>query len=385
MATSVNDYGPLLIAPMIIDRYIAREITHTLLAVFGILMVILISHQFVRYLADAAAGEVPGDMLLVLIGLKAISFAGLVLPLSLFLSVIIGLGRFYRDSEMVVMAACGIGPLQILKSVMRTAVMVGIVLAVLSLYFNPWAAEQKSRFLDQARAKPELSGITSGRFQESNRGETVYFAERLNPDGALENVFIQYRRSGGISGILAAARGHQEVDPHSGNRYLVLVDGHRYEEPAEGNEFRTMSYGRHGVAIPSPHVETGGRKREAMPTFQLLTSNLREDRAELQWRWSLPLSAILFAALGVPLSHSTPREGRYGKLFTGILVYLVFSNLLSVARNWMDRGTVPVELGLWWVHGLLLILVMVMMVGAKGLRTLRERLHPRKIFSPTAS
>ncbi|CAK0763358.1 lipopolysaccharide export system permease protein [Gammaproteobacteria bacterium] len=364
---------------MVINRYIAREITYTLFAVFGILMVILLSHQFVRYLADAAAGEVPGDMLLVLIGLKAISFTGLVLPLALFLAVIVGLGRLYRDSEMVVMAACGIGPLQVLESVMRTAAVVGIILAILSLYLTPWAAEQKSRVLDQARAKPELSGITSGRFQETTRGETVYFVENLKPEGTLENVFIQYQRSGKISGILAAARGYQEVDPRTGNRFLVLVNGHRYEASLDEKEFRAMEYDQHGIAIPPPHVEVGGRKREAISTTQLFASTAREDRAELQWRWSLPLSAVLLAALGVPLSHSTPREGRYGKIFIGILVYVIFSNLLGVARNWMERGIVPVELGLWWVHGLLLILVVVVMVNANGLRTLEIRLHPRTI------
>jgi lipopolysaccharide export system permease protein len=219
-------------------------------------------------------------------------------------------------------------------------------------------------------------GLTPGRFQESTRGETVYFVEQMAPDDTLGNVFIQYRRPTGTSGVLAAAHGHQELDPRTGDRFLVLLDGHRYEQVPGGKEFRVMDYARHGVVIPPPRVEAGGRRREAFPTSMLLFATAREERAELQWRWSLPLSAVLLAALGVPLSHSTPREGRYGRLFAGILVYVIFSNLLGVARNWMERGVTPIDLGLWWVHALLLILVVVMTVEWAGLRALWARLRP---------
>ncbi len=366
---------------MIIDRYIARELTFTLLAVFGILMVVLLSHQSVRYLADAAAGEIPGNMILMLIGLKAISFSGLVLPLALFLAVIASLGRLYRDSEMVVMAACGVGSLRVLGSVTRTAVIVGVVLALLSLYLDPWAAEQRSRVMDRARAKPEMSDVTSGRFQESAQGGAVYFVEHLAPGGNLENVFIQYHHADGNSGILVAERGRQEPDLQTKDRFLVLYDGRRYENVIDKQEYRITSYQRYGILIPLPHIATGERRREAVASTELFFSTAPGDRAELQWRWSLPLSAVLFAALGVPLSHSTPREGRYGRLFTGILIYVLFSNLLSVARNWMDRGVTPIELGLWWVHGLLLLLIVSMMIDANGLRALREWFRRPRMIS----
>ena len=364
---------------MILDRYLARELLYTLFAIFAVLMVILLSHQSVRYLADAAAGAIPGNVILRLIGLKAISFAGLVLPLALFLAVIASLGRLYRDSEMVVMAACGVGPLQVLVSVVRTSVLVGMVLALFSLYLDPWAADQREQVMDRARAKPELSDITPGRFQESVQGNTVYFVEHIAPNGDLSNLFIQYRHANGNGGILVADRGRQEWDPRTGDRFLILLDGYRYETILDRQEYRTMSYDRHGILIPLPSIETGARRREAIPTEQLFFSTDRHDRAELQWRWSLPLSAVLFAALGVPLSHSTPREGRYGKLFTGILLYVLFSNLLSVARNWMERGILPVEFGLWWVHGLLVLLIIFMMVDAHEQDTIREKFRRRLV------
>ena len=64
----------------------------------------------------------------------------------------------------------------------------------------------------------------------------------------------------------------------------------------------------------------------------------------------MPLAAIVLAMLAVVLSRTTPRQGRFGKLFTAILAYIIYSNLLLVAQTWLQRGTIPPWLGLWWVH-----------------------------------
>ncbi len=355
---------------MILQRYIAREIHFTLAAVFLLLMVILVSHQLVRYLADAAAGEIPTDLLFTLLGLKMVGFAGLVLPLALFVAVVAGLGRLYRDHEMVVMAACGIGPFQVLWSVTRAALPVTVLLLILSLGVNPWAAEIKTRVLDSAKKRPALSGLQAGRFQEIHQGQAVFFVERIEPDGTLTNIFVHYQRPDATApGVLAASHGSRELDDATGSQYLVLTEGHRYEGTPGTSEFRLMEYQRHGVLLPISRVEASNRKREAIATAALLTSDSPGDQAEWQWRLALPLSSLLLAMLAVPLSRTTPREGRYGRILGAILLYLIFSNLLAVARNWLERGLTPLSLGLWWVHGLLGLLTLVLLV-----RQLRYRM-----------
>src|SRR5690606_25925587 len=78
----------------------------------------------------------------------------------------------------------------------------------------------------------------------------------------------------------------------------------------------------------------------------------RLDHAELQWRISSPLSLLVLAVLAVPLSRSSPREGRYSRVGLGLLIYIIYANSLSIARVWLERGYVPEWIGLWWVHAI---------------------------------
>jgi lipopolysaccharide export system permease protein len=96
-------------------------------------------------------------------------------------------------------------------------------------------------------------------------------------------------------------------------------------------------------------------KRKLRETRQLFASEDPEDQAELQWRIAAPMSVLLLALLAIPLAHTSPRAGRYGKLVLGILAYLVYSNLLALAQAWVAKGYVAPAVGLWWVHALALV------------------------------
>ena len=55
----------------------------------------------------------------------------------------------------------------------------------------------------------------------------------------------------------------------------------------------------------------------------------------------------------MPLSRSRPREGRYARLGVGLLVYIIYANMLNIARSMVARDEVPQWLGMWWVHVIL--------------------------------
>ncbi len=95
--------------------------------------------------------------------------------------------------------------------------------------------------------------------------------------------------------------------------------------------------------------------------------------AELHWRLAVPISTILLALLAVPLSKSSPRRGRYAGLFAGIVLYVVFNNLLTVGRSALSKGEVPPELGLWWVHLLTVALLLLIVWRQQRVRGPRTR------------
>ena len=88
--------------------------------------------------------------------------------------------------------------------------------------------------------------------------------------------------------------------------------------------------------------------------------------AELQWRLGVPISTIILAILAVPLSRSQPRAGRYGRLAIGLLVFIIYLNMMSAAKAWVEQGTISPALGIWWVHGAMLTFAMMLLAVQNG-------------------
>lgn len=76
----------------------------------------------------------------------------------------------------------------------------------------------------------------------------------------------------------------------------------------------------------------------------------RAKAAELQWRFSVPIMVFALTLIAVPLSRINPRSGKFAKLLPAIIIYIVYANLLFIARDAMVSGKMPQWLGLWWVH-----------------------------------
>jgi lipopolysaccharide export system permease protein len=367
-------------APAVLDRYLVKEVTQALFASTSVLVLIIFGHQGVRLLSEATEGRLPAESILPLLVLGGIDSLILLLPLSLLLAVMMTMGRLYRDHEMSALSACGISYGRLCRSVMLAAVPVAAVLAVLALLVSPWTA----RLADQIRSALEsvapLTGITPGRFIETGDENLVFFVGRVNEEHRLiEEVFIHSLQDGRTI-LETAARATQSIDPLSGDRLVLLRDGHRYEGLPGAADFRVLSFARHTVRIPLQRpamaVEADS---EARPTVALWGAAKPEAMAELQRRVSVPISAILLALLALPLSHSAPRQGRYGKLAIGIAIYIVYANLGQIVVSMVERGVLPASLGIWWVHLALLTLIAFLFMRQYGLRwSLRRLLHLRR-------
>ncbi len=116
--------------------------------------------------------------------------------------------------------------------------------------------------------------------------------------------------------------------------------------------FRRIRFVEHGIPVVVPEAGSGRTVPERRPTQELLGSADPADIAELQRRISLPLMVLVLALLAVPLSALRPREGRYARVAAAILLYFLYSNLISAAQIWIEKGILPPGIGVWWVHAL---------------------------------
>lgn len=344
---------------VIVFRYLSREVLTTLTAVSGVLLLIIMSGRFIKYLAQAAAGQLDPGVLFLIMGYRLPGFMVLILPLGMFLGILLAYGRMHLESEMTVLSATGLSDRKILWYTQGPALVVALLVAWLSIWVAPAGVLKTQQLFNEQDAMTEFDTLAAGRFQSIGReAQRVTYAGGLSADRTeLQEVFIAERSGTGEDvrvGVLIAERGHQQTNI-DGRRYLVLEEGYRYDGRPGSPEFRTIRYDTYGVLLPQPEVVTEITDREAIPTRQLMGNPDLRTQAELQWRLALPLLVPVVAFFAVPLARVNPRQGRFLKLLPAVLIYMSYLALLISARGWMETGRVPAALGLWWVHIVFLI------------------------------
>ena len=339
----------------ILDRYIFREIASTWLGVTLVLLLILLTNQFARVLGDVAKGKLPKGAAFDVIGLSAAQYLTILVPIGLFLAIMLALGRLYRDSEMPAMMACRIGPFGIYRPLTWLMVPLALGVAWLSIDLGPRALQSIERVGAEARRQADLESIEPGRFISVGSDNAVVYGERIREDGMMENVFLQ-RRLGDDKLVVVVARLGEQVDSDDPDiRFLVLHDGRRYEGIPGTTDFHVAEFLEHGIPYRLPSLDSPDPRPRAMLFRSLLQSDELEHIAELQWRLSVPLATIILSIIAVPLSRAQPRTGRYGRIAIGLLVFIIYLNMLSASKAWVEQGSLSPMIGLWWVHGVVFL------------------------------
>ncbi|MFW1678496.1 LPS export ABC transporter permease LptF [Pontibacter sp. JAM-7] len=349
---------------MIVFRYLSREVLLSMLAVTAVLLVIIMSGRLVSYLAQVASGSLDADVLLQIIVYRLPDFLQLILPLGLFLGFLLGYGRLYLESEMTVLEACGMSHRRLLAYAMGPAVLVALCVAVLSLWLAPLGALHSNLIFDQQKQRGELDALVPGRFQQPARSPRVVYTESLSETGRLGLVFSAERNPQNKRlQITLAEAGQTRVVPELNERYLVLEQGRRYEGVPGQGDFTELRFAEYGTLLPNKTQTLRYPRVEALPTGGLFGSDKAAERAQLHWRLSLPVLALVVTMLAVPLSRVNPRQGRYGRLVPSIVIYLVYLAILSNVKSQVAEGDAP-SLLLWLVHfGFILLALNMLLFG----------------------
>lgn len=340
----------------IIDRYLLRELALSVAATALVLLVITAGGTFADVLNKVALGRLPGSVMFPVLGLRVFDAFSVLLPLALFLGVMMALSRLYRDSEMHVLAAAGMGARGLLRPAAMLAIPLAVLAALVSLWLGPAAVREANAMVKDANRSVIAAGLEPGRFVELPGHAGVIFVKSMNSKGTrLGPVFIESERKSENGparlDIVTAASGRLYHGSEASGRYLALENGHRFEGRLGQDDWKRMTFERNEVALTTPTGEaTNSSEDHARSSLALARAGDVAARAELAWRISVPVSVLVLTLLAVALSRQTPREARYGRLLIAILVYLLYANVLALVRAGIVQGRVPPWLGLWWVH-----------------------------------
>jgi lipopolysaccharide export system permease protein len=320
-------------------------------ALFLVLLGILFTNLVLRLLARAAGGTVAPEGVLALLGFNALFYFNILLSVALFLTVLLTLSRWYRDSEMIVWFTSGQSLTAWLKPILWFATPFLLAIVALSLWLSPWAEARRLEYERQLESREELSLLTPGLFKEFRQAKLVVFIESINTlDGTIKNVFLHSIDS--EKDVTTVARSGHLEDAPNGDRFIVLQDGRRYEGTAGSADFRTAEFERLGRRIEPAEVRALPASLKALPTDVLALADGAPERAELFWRISVPISALLLVLLAIPLAYVNPRMGRSLNLFTALFMYMLYSNCLNIMQSYIAQGRISLLLGLLVIHSL---------------------------------
>ncbi len=338
---------------MIIFRYLAKEVLLVMIAVSAALLLIIMSSRFVKYLAQAASGDLASDVLLTIMLYRIPGFLELILPLALFLGILLAYGRLYVESEMVVLSACGFSPNRLLLFTLLICAAVALLVGLISLWLSPTGAARVQDVFNDPKTYSQINTLVPGRFQSQDDGSRVSYAETLSKGRAeMRNVFMSQRTERqGQSKLVVLVAKNGKIVRKGAERYLELYNGYRYEGLPGELDYRVMQFAKYGQLLREPQDAVRRRlKVEAKSTSELLNSEDPKDRAAMQWRFSLPLLVPIVAIIALALSRTDHRRGRFIKMLPAIVIYLVYLLSLSAARSMVEKQQIPAGIGIWWVH-----------------------------------
>lgn len=341
---------------MIITRAFYRESGRNFLAIALVLLVVFAFIGMSSLLAKAVRGDFADDIVLSLLGLQLAKQLDLLLPLSFYLGVLLTYGRWYRDSEMTVLAACGIGVGKLLRPLAGAALVVAMVVGLLAMVLNPLVSHQIEQVKSDSARRPGLNTMNPGTFTESAGSRRIFYIEQSNPaTGEMSGIFASDLATG-KEAVIVARRGDVIIDSATGERHVRLFEGHIYDGSPGKSNMRVIQFRQHDSIQGERPVKEAPSVVEDMPTSALLAMLTRDAWAELHWRASKPLLVLVLAFWGLLLAHTDTRRGRMGNIFAAILVYFIYSNLLGLGMTLIRKGQVPGPLGLLWVHLLMAVL-----------------------------
>jgi lipopolysaccharide export system permease protein len=360
----------------LIDRYLLREGTKVFLAIVLVLVLILASLMFLSTLEEVNLGGLGVDVVFRYLGLQMQRDLSSLLPPAFFLAILVTLARLSRDSELIAMQACGVGPPQLYRTFLILAVPVALVTGWIALDLKPRAAAgiQEIR-LQQKEQAAQIAGLQAGRFYVEERGEVVVYIGEIDPRKSLGDVFVLDRR-GDKARLVVSESGRHRIEEATGDHLVTLTQGHRFDGRAGAGNYLIGDFEQYEIRLAGEgQAKRASNKRATIATPDLMRSTELADRVELEHRLAAPLSILTLALLAIPLVDPSPRQRATGRVLLALLAYFSFFNLQRLAESWMESGVTPEWLGsLWYQLAILMFVHLMLLPESFWIKRLAHRL-----------
>ena len=332
---------------MILLRYLNRDLVNSMMAIIFVLLLIIISNMFLRYLSIVSVGNIEASAILKMITIMLPKYIAYLIPISFFFAILLVFGKLFSNNELTSIFACGIGWFKIIKFIMIPMLSLVLIEVVLTVIILP-SMDKTFDMVRKTTAKNSLIKlITPGKIIAFNNGNQVIYNQSTNKKGEMKDIFIYKKNKNNSYTIITAPTGY--ADTSNQEQQLILKNGYFYHIGIN-NKINKGTFSEATQSLPNYIKYSEDNSIESIPTLELIKENNPLYQAELQWRLSFPISIITLTLIALALSKSKPRQGRYNKIIPALIIFIIYFNCLALSKSWIISEIIPSFIGLWWVH-----------------------------------
>jgi lipopolysaccharide export system permease protein len=359
---------------MLFDSTVRKELARSFGATLMVILTIFMTNLVIHTLGLAANGAVAARDVLFVFTLLALQQLSTILALSLFIGVILTLGRMYRESEMAIWFSSGVGLARFIRPVFATSWPVIVLVGILMLFVWPWSYGQYNDLRQRFEQRADVLRASPGQFQSSNDGHRVFFVEKAASGAGGRNVFIM-SDAGARESVAVSQSG--KIENIGSDRFLVLDSGHMEQSDKTSGEHTHVEFRNYRVHAGTSNGPTNSTPSpRAVDTADLVLGGGPAYMGELTWRLGLILGATNLLFMGISLSAANPRRASNWSLLFAALAFVIYYNLLNLTQAWVSSGRANIVVVLVGLHGSAFLLGL-------GLIWWREHatvIHPLKLL-----
>ena len=351
--------------PRLIDTYISREYLRVFaLGVLGLLGIFYVS-TFIDMMDKLFRGETTMLVVLRYFVYQTPRFVYFVIPMSVLVSALVTVGVMTKNSELLVLRACGISLYRAMVPLVLFGVLASLTLFALQERVLASTNREADRLEAQIRGWSEQStqltqhwrvgtagqfylfdvfDPKSGRFSRMHVYDVDQEAWRLRSITYVNEVVLQRQTAqAGAAAVWKGRKGwYRELSPKRRGedvevRYEVIGERAMALEPSQYFE----------SSVPLPDQMTFGELRSYISQLRASGASAIPYLVELQRKVAFPMVTLVMTLIAVPFAITTGRRGALYGIGIGIVLAIVYFIVMTVFVAMGEGGLLTPFLAAW--------------------------------------
>lgn len=345
----------------IIDRYILREISFPFFTSLIAITFVLLLGKILQLMDLMVNKGVSVANIVRLIFYLMPNFLLFIIPVSLLISILIGLGRLASDNEITILKGAGISLYRLCYPLAMASLAAFLITLSLSLFFVP-NSNQATKNLLFAIVKQNASiGIKEKIFNDNFKGLLLY-ANNIPAHGKfMEGVIISDNRITKEASTIFAEKAYLISDPESLIVSIRLKRGSIHTVDIKLKNYRKIDFSSYDINLDMEAVIAETKGAEEKDSTEMTAGEImgkirtpgleeavkRELLVELNKKFTLPLTCLIFGLLGMSIGVNIRKSAKARGLTMGIVIVLLYYLLQLGGAALTETGKMSPLPGLW--------------------------------------